>query len=116
MLSALVITWVGLFVLTTRSQKTGTLEMNEVSLAIRTPKGLAIVVGCSHPGVENILRKLRRGEYSRGSCEDRFATLHSAWRLPPCPHHAGRSGLGSRDIQEKNRRGFTVIKVTKGSP
>lgn len=45
----------GLFVLTTRSQNPGTLEMNEVSLAIRTPKGLAVVVGCSHPGVEKIL-------------------------------------------------------------
>ena len=29
--------------------------MNEVSLAIRTPKGLAVVVGCSHPGVEKVL-------------------------------------------------------------
>lgn len=45
----------GFFVMTTRSQKPGTLEMNEVSLAIRTPRGLAVVVGCSHPGVERIL-------------------------------------------------------------
>lgn len=45
----------GLFVMTTRSQKPGTLEMNEVSLAIRTPRGLAVIVGCSHPGVERIL-------------------------------------------------------------
>lgn len=45
----------GFFVLTTRSEKPGTIEMNEVSLAIRTPKGLAVVVGCSHPGVEKIL-------------------------------------------------------------
>ena len=45
----------GFHVLTTRSQKAGTLEMNELSLAVRTPKGLAVVVGCSHPGVENIL-------------------------------------------------------------
>jgi len=45
----------GFFVLTTRSEKPGTLEMNEVSLAIRTPQGLAVVVGCSHPGVERIL-------------------------------------------------------------
>jgi 7,8-dihydropterin-6-yl-methyl-4-(beta-D-ribofuranosyl)aminobenzene 5'-phosphate synthase len=45
----------GFFVLTTQSQKPGTIEMNEVSLAIRTPKGLAVVVGCSHPGVEKIL-------------------------------------------------------------
>ena len=45
----------GFYLLTTRSQKPGTLEMNEVSLAIRTPKGLAVIVGCSHPGVEQIL-------------------------------------------------------------
>ena len=45
----------GFFVLTTQSEKPGTIEMNEVSLAIRTPKGLAVVVGCSHPGVEKIL-------------------------------------------------------------
>ena len=45
----------GFFVLTTRSDKPGTKEMNEVSLAIRTPRGLAVVVGCSHPGVEKIL-------------------------------------------------------------
>ena len=44
----------GFFVLTTRSEKPGTLEMNEVSLALRTPRGLAVVVGCSHPGVEKI--------------------------------------------------------------
>jgi 7,8-dihydropterin-6-yl-methyl-4-(beta-D-ribofuranosyl)aminobenzene 5'-phosphate synthase len=45
----------GFFVLTTKSEKPGTMEMNEVSLAIRTPKGLAVIVGCSHPGVEKIL-------------------------------------------------------------
>jgi 7,8-dihydropterin-6-yl-methyl-4-(beta-D-ribofuranosyl)aminobenzene 5'-phosphate synthase len=31
------------------------MEMNELSLAFRTPRGLAVVVGCSHPGVEKIL-------------------------------------------------------------
>ena len=45
----------GFYLLTTRSEKPGTLEMNELSLAMRTPKGLAVVVGCSHPGIENIL-------------------------------------------------------------
>src|SRR6185295_7298884 len=45
----------GFYVLTTKSQKPGTLEMNELSLAVKTPKGLAVVVGCSHPGAENIL-------------------------------------------------------------
>jgi 7,8-dihydropterin-6-yl-methyl-4-(beta-D-ribofuranosyl)aminobenzene 5'-phosphate synthase len=45
----------GFYLLTTKSQKPGTIDMNELSLAVRTPKGLAVVVGCSHPGVENIL-------------------------------------------------------------
>ena len=45
----------GFFVLSIMSDKPGTREMNELSLAIRTPQGLAVVVGCSHPGVETIL-------------------------------------------------------------
>jgi 7,8-dihydropterin-6-yl-methyl-4-(beta-D-ribofuranosyl)aminobenzene 5'-phosphate synthase len=45
----------GFFVLTTVSEKPGTRDMNEVSLAIKTPEGLAVVVGCSHPGVEKVL-------------------------------------------------------------
>ena len=47
----------GFFVLSTRSEKPGTMEMNEVSLAVRTPRGLAVVVGCSHPGVDRILQE-----------------------------------------------------------
>lgn len=50
----------GFFVIVTQSQKPGTLEMNELSLAIRTRKGLAVVVGCSHPGVEKILETAAR--------------------------------------------------------
>lgn len=45
-----------MYVLSTRSQKPGTIEMNELSLALKTPQGLAVVVGCSHPGVEVILQ------------------------------------------------------------
>lgn len=50
----------GFHLLSVQSQKPGTLEMNELSLAISTPKGLAVVVGCSHPGVENILEQAKR--------------------------------------------------------
>ncbi|TXG87721.1 MAG: MBL fold metallo-hydrolase [Rhodocyclaceae bacterium] len=46
----------GFFVLSSRSQKPGTMEMNELSLALMTPRGLAIVVGCSHPGIDLILQ------------------------------------------------------------
>lgn len=34
----------------------GTRELRELSLALSTSQGLIIVVGCSHPGIENILR------------------------------------------------------------
>jgi 7,8-dihydropterin-6-yl-methyl-4-(beta-D-ribofuranosyl)aminobenzene 5'-phosphate synthase len=45
----------GFFALTTVSEKPGTRDMNELSLAIKTPEGLAVVVGCSHPGVDKVL-------------------------------------------------------------
>lgn len=45
----------GFFVLSTVSDKPGTREMNELSLAIKTPEGLAVIVGCSHPGIEKVL-------------------------------------------------------------
>jgi len=37
------------------SDKPGTLELRELSLAINTPEGIVIVVGCSHPGVDKIV-------------------------------------------------------------
>lgn len=45
----------GLYLVRTVSDSKGTLELNELSLAVRTPQGLAVVVGCSHPGIERIL-------------------------------------------------------------
>ena len=45
----------GISVLATVSQTPGTLELRELSLAIETPKGLILVVGCSHPGIERIV-------------------------------------------------------------
>jgi len=37
------------------SDKPGTLELRELSLAINTPDGLVIIVGCSHPGIDKIV-------------------------------------------------------------
>src|SRR5215813_5624823 len=47
----------GIHLIALVSQKPGTLELHELSLAIRTPDGLVLVVGCSHPGVERILHE-----------------------------------------------------------
>jgi len=45
----------GMFVISTVSQTPGTLELRELSLAIKSPKGVVLGVGCSHPGIEKIL-------------------------------------------------------------
>jgi 7,8-dihydropterin-6-yl-methyl-4-(beta-D-ribofuranosyl)aminobenzene 5'-phosphate synthase len=45
----------GIFLVRTVSQKTGTLELPELTLAIKRPKGLLLVDGCSHAGIEAIL-------------------------------------------------------------
>lgn len=37
------------------SDKPGTLELRELSLAISTPEGMVVVVGCSHPGIDKII-------------------------------------------------------------
>ena len=45
----------GFWLFSTVSDVTGTKEMNEISMAVKTPQGLVVIVGCSHPGVEKIL-------------------------------------------------------------
>jgi 7,8-dihydropterin-6-yl-methyl-4-(beta-D-ribofuranosyl)aminobenzene 5'-phosphate synthase len=45
----------GFWLFSVQSDTPGTREMNEVSMAIKTPRGLAVFVGCSHPGIEKIL-------------------------------------------------------------
>ena len=45
----------GIFLVQTVSQKKGTLELPELTLAVRRPNGLLLVDGCSHPGIETIL-------------------------------------------------------------
>lgn len=49
----------GIFLVPTTSQVPGTLELRELSLAIKTAKGVILVDGCSHAGVERILEAVR---------------------------------------------------------
>lgn len=46
----------GIFLLRTVSQKKTTLELPELTLAIKRPNGLMLVDGCSHAGIEEILQ------------------------------------------------------------
>ena len=45
----------GIHIIALVSDKPGTLELRELSLALQTPEGIVLVVGCSHPGIEKIL-------------------------------------------------------------
>ena len=47
----------GMYLIALVSDKPGTLELRELSLAIRTPDGLVLLVGCSHPGEEHIMQE-----------------------------------------------------------
>jgi 7,8-dihydropterin-6-yl-methyl-4-(beta-D-ribofuranosyl)aminobenzene 5'-phosphate synthase len=49
----------GIAVTSTISATPGTLELRELSLVLRTPAGLVLLVGCSHPGIEKILEATR---------------------------------------------------------
>ena len=50
----------GVSIIPTVSQTPGTLELRELSLALRTPAGLILIVGCSHPGIETIVEASTR--------------------------------------------------------
>jgi 7,8-dihydropterin-6-yl-methyl-4-(beta-D-ribofuranosyl)aminobenzene 5'-phosphate synthase len=45
----------GIHLLALVSDKPGTLELRVLSLALNTPEGIVIVVGCSHPGIDKIV-------------------------------------------------------------
>jgi 7,8-dihydropterin-6-yl-methyl-4-(beta-D-ribofuranosyl)aminobenzene 5'-phosphate synthase len=77
------------------SQTPGTLELRELSLAIRTERGVLLVVGCSHPGIERIVEAAAKvGNHvhlifgglhlvtTPDSAIARIATaLHDRWRV-----------------------------------
>jgi 7,8-dihydropterin-6-yl-methyl-4-(beta-D-ribofuranosyl)aminobenzene 5'-phosphate synthase len=45
----------GVSIVSTVSDRPGTLELRELSLVIETPEGAVVLVGCSHPGIEKIM-------------------------------------------------------------
>jgi 7,8-dihydropterin-6-yl-methyl-4-(beta-D-ribofuranosyl)aminobenzene 5'-phosphate synthase len=45
----------GIHLISLVSDKPGTRELRELSLALNTPEGVVIVVGCSHPGIDKIV-------------------------------------------------------------
>jgi len=45
----------GVHLISLVSETVGTKELRELSMAIETPRGMVVVAGCSHPGIERIV-------------------------------------------------------------
>jgi 7,8-dihydropterin-6-yl-methyl-4-(beta-D-ribofuranosyl)aminobenzene 5'-phosphate synthase len=85
----------GIFVLAGVSPFPGTLELKELSLAIKTPQGVILIVGCSHPGVEHIVQEaaaidphinvllggMHQGQKPDSEVERIAAVLHDQYKL-----------------------------------
>jgi 7,8-dihydropterin-6-yl-methyl-4-(beta-D-ribofuranosyl)aminobenzene 5'-phosphate synthase len=46
----------GIHLISLVSENAGTLELRELSMVIETRDGIVVMVGCAHPGIENIVR------------------------------------------------------------
>jgi 7,8-dihydropterin-6-yl-methyl-4-(beta-D-ribofuranosyl)aminobenzene 5'-phosphate synthase len=57
------------------SDAVGTRELRELSLALETPDGMVVVVGCSHPGVERIVE-------AAAGIDPRVRMLFGGFHLP----------------------------------
>ena len=68
----------GVYIISLVSDAPGTRELRELSLAIRTPQGLALIVGCSHPGIERIVAEA-------GSIDPRIHVVFGGMHLPAAP-------------------------------
>ena len=85
----------GIFILSGVSTSPGTLELKELSLAIKGPQGVIVIVGCSHPGVEHIVQEataidprisilfggLHQGQQPDPEVERIAAVLHDQYKL-----------------------------------
>src|SRR5262245_20602663 len=49
----------GITLISLVSDAPGTRELRELSLAVNTPDGIVLLVGCSHPGIDKMLRQRR---------------------------------------------------------
>lgn len=68
----------GVHIISLVSDTRGTRELRELSLAVETARGLLLVVGCSHPGIERIVEAARR-------IEPRVYGVFGGFHLPAAP-------------------------------
>jgi 7,8-dihydropterin-6-yl-methyl-4-(beta-D-ribofuranosyl)aminobenzene 5'-phosphate synthase len=87
----------GIFILALVSEVSGTRELRELSLAIDTPEGVILIVGCSHPGIEKILEAATAID---GHIRIVFGGLH----LPAAPdEQISRVGVALHEVFKVER-------------
>lgn len=68
----------GVHIVSLVSDAVGTRELRELSLAIETRQGMVIVAGCSHPGIDRIVK-------AATAIEGRVHTVFGGFHLPTAP-------------------------------
>jgi 7,8-dihydropterin-6-yl-methyl-4-(beta-D-ribofuranosyl)aminobenzene 5'-phosphate synthase len=68
----------GVHLISLVSQSVGTKELPEVSMALETARGLVVVAGCSHPGIERIVAAAAR-------IQPKVHSLFGGLHLPSAP-------------------------------
>lgn len=76
-------------------------KMSEQSLAVRGEKGLSIITGCAHPGIVEIIKKIKR-DFSEKNVYMVFGGLHLR-------------GTGREDLEDLIER-LRLLKVEKVAP
>src|SRR5262249_15947894 len=71
------------------SETTGTRELKELSLAVNTPDGLVLVVGCSHPGIEKIVE-------AAAAINSKIRFIAGGFHLVVAPDYAIAKGVATR--------------------
>ena len=115
----------GFFLFSLQSNAPGSLELNEISLAIRTPQGLALVVGCSHPGIERIVEAATKidpriysifGGFHLSDTSDTQATeivtaLHDKWKTERIAASHCTGGFAFAEMIRIFGRNFDMVGV-----
>ena len=87
----------GVHLISLISESVGTKELPELSMALETPRGLVVVAGCSHPGIERIVAAAARIQPKVHSV---FGGLH----LPSAPDpEIGRIAAALHDTYKVER-------------
>ncbi len=87
----------GVHVVSLVSDAVGTKELRELSLALETPRGMVVVAGCSHPGIDRIVA-------AATGVDPRVHMVFGGFHLPTAPdEEIARIATALRDTYDVER-------------